>query len=99
MDLRRLTRLGTESSQTDVECLEFGKALRESSQNILLVKLVQIDLDMNLQHIRQQRAKQDVWQKGRYEEEETICCVSFYFSTGNNFYCLFSMCLRNIHFS
>lgn len=40
MDLRRLTRLGTESSQTDVECLEFGKALRESSQNILLAKLV-----------------------------------------------------------
>jgi hypothetical protein len=50
----RLTDLGIESSQADVKCSEYRKALRESSQNILLAKLVQIDLDMNMLEIRQQ---------------------------------------------
>ena len=54
MDLSRLRRLGTESSQADVKCLEFRKALRVSSPNILLAKLAQIDLDMNMLEIRQQ---------------------------------------------
>lgn len=54
MDGSRLTRLGTESSQTDVKCLEFRKALRVSSQNILLAKLGQVDLDMTVLEIRQQ---------------------------------------------
>ena len=48
MDLSQLTTLGIEFSQADVKCLKFGKALRTSSQNILLAKLVQIDLNMSM---------------------------------------------------
>lgn len=67
VDLSRLTRLGIESSQADVKCLEFRKALRVSSQNILLAKLVQIDLDMNMLEIRQQTQALERYkaQKGR----------------------------------
>lgn len=54
MDLSGLTRLGVEFSQADVKCLKFKKALRVSSQNILLAKLVQIDLDMNMLETKQQ---------------------------------------------
>lgn len=67
-----LQRLGIRFSQADVKCLKFRKALGVSSQNILLAKLVQIDLDMNM---LKPNNKHELWrdtglpQEGRYEKK------------------------------
>lgn len=89
VDIGRLTRLGIESSQADVKCLEFRKALRVSSQNILLAKLVQIDLDMNMLEIRQQtwaleRYKAPNSRKGARRRKKSF--FMYLISLGNKFY-------------
>lgn len=82
MDSSQLTRLGTELSQADVKCLKLRKALRVSSQNILLAKLVQIDLDMKSlnQTISMSPGEtQGPQQEWRYEEEKIIFNVFFFY--------------------